>query len=173
MLTILFVQKFSETLKTGRFFSHPLIWDDKRGKLCVSQWHHANEWRCRNIQLLVSRVLCLDRLFNWGLGVNFIINVLPFIIFSHFLIFPGHPVHFPNNYPPSSYPFLLIFFAYPPILIFGLVHYAFLMKTVFQAYTGLILLILPLIRDELRPATWGIRCSTKLNNHPADVAVEY
>ncbi|OXA48610.1 hypothetical protein Fcan01_16415 [Folsomia candida] len=234
MLTELFVQKFRETVKKGNLFSYPLIWDDKRGKLCVSQWHHANAvvvtlgnlvhyrkgdvgifnllhvvfyaliafsiggciysfqsedvarvWRCGilygrtfraryNLTPTSPATLHFNQAFlKINRPVNFIINMLPFIISSHMFIFPRHPVHFPNIYPPNSYPFFLTFLAYPPIAIFGLVNYAYLAKTLFQGAIGFIMLILPLIQDQLRPTTHGNKCSTKLRHHPADIALVY
>lgn len=64
MLTELFVQKFSVTVKIGNFFSYPLIWDDKRGKLYVSQWHQANA-------VVVHILFCFITLVTFGHMMNF------------------------------------------------------------------------------------------------------
>ncbi len=103
---------------------------------------------------------------------NLIFNLQPFFVFTHFLILPRHPLHMPSLLPPHSLPFYAALFVYLPVILYSLLHFAQLMKTGFHFFTGLFLLILSLLRRELR-VTQGRLSSTKIIEHPADIAIVY
>lgn len=81
MLTELFVQKFRETVKKGNLFSYPLIWDDKRGKLCVSQWHHANAVVVHILFCFITQVT-LGNLVHYRKGDVGIFNLLHVVFYA-------------------------------------------------------------------------------------------
>ncbi|OXA38243.1 hypothetical protein Fcan01_27046 [Folsomia candida] len=118
---------------------------------------------------------------NWLLITrpsNVLLNLVPLALWCQIFISPLHSMHIPTIF--SNYPalFYLAYFLYAPALMYSLFFVESCAKTLFQAFSGLILLILPVLQELALTSNKArerrkFKCSPELGTSPEHLVFVY
>ncbi|OXA65094.1 hypothetical protein Fcan01_00673 [Folsomia candida] len=105
------------------------------------------------------------------------LNFFPLLVFGYKIIFPQHEMQLPNYLPRDSILYTITFIIYAPTAMYSLLYCTNVVKFLIQIFSAYMILIVPLLRDELclfaKIPARQYRCSNELRQLPQNLGHAY